>query len=455
MGEDSASKAPMSEAEFNDEVGNAKRVVKLLKEQEKVDFILCLSHSGTWTEKSESEDEILAKKVPEINVIISGHTHTKLSKPIIVGSTVIGSCEDYGKSLGVMKLSLTTDGGWELNSYDLKPIDERLPEDEKIAKLITEYKGAVDDKYFNQFGMKYDDVIAKSPYDFQTLEELSLQHGESTLGNMISDAYIYAVKNAEGEDYVPITAAIVPNGTIRGSIIQGDVTTADAFSICSLGIGKDKVPGYPLISVYLTGKELKTVCEVDASIAPLMSDAQLYFSGMSFTFNPNRLIFNKVINGGIINTDGKIEEFENSKLYRVVVNLYSAQMLSVVGDKSYGLLSIVPKTKDGTPITDYEAQIIYQNEDSGQRELKEWYAVVKYLQSFDKEDRVSVIPTYYNETHARKVVDGNTNFFAIISKPNHIALAVYLIIILLLALIITVIVKIVRRKKRRNKISAK
>jgi 2',3'-cyclic-nucleotide 2'-phosphodiesterase (5'-nucleotidase family) len=303
--------------------------------------------------------------------------------------------------------------------------------------------------------MEYDDVIAKSPYDFQTLEELSLQHGESSLGNLISDAYIYSVKNAEGDDYVPITAAIVPNGTIRGSIIQGEVTTADAFSICSLGIGKDKVPSYPLISVYLTGKELKTVCEVDASIAPLMSDAQLYFSGMSFTFNPNRLIFNKVINSGLISTDGKIEEFENSKLYRVVVNLYSAQMLSVVGDKSYGLLSIVPKTKDGSPITDYEAQIIYQNENGEQRELKEWYAVVKYFQSFGKENGVSVIPAYYNETHARKLVDDNTNFFAIISKPNHIALAVYLIISLLLALIITVIVRIVRRKKRRNKKSAK
>ncbi len=33
---------------------------------------------------------------------------------------------------------------------------------------------------------------------------------------------------------------------------------------------------------------------VDASVAPLMDDAQLYMSGMNFTFNPNRLIFNKV-----------------------------------------------------------------------------------------------------------------------------------------------------------------
>ena len=38
----------------------------------------------------------------------------------------------------------------------------------------------------------------------------------------------------------------------------------------SLGTGKDGLAGYPLISAYLTGKELKTVAEVDASISDFM-----------------------------------------------------------------------------------------------------------------------------------------------------------------------------------------
>lgn len=451
MGKDSASKAPMSEAQFENEVDQAKRVVKILQEQEKTDVIICLSHSGTWAGKSESEDEILAKKVPEINVIISGHTHTQLSQPIMVGNTIIGSSGDYGKCLGVMKITQQADKGWKLNSYEIEPINDSLPEDANIAELITSFKNVVQEKYFDQFNLKYDEVIANSPFNFQALDDMFIQHAESTLGNLVSDAYIYAVKKAERDNYIPIAAAIVPNGTIRGTILEGDITTADAFSISSLGIGADQIPGYPLISVYLTGKELKTACEVDASITPLMGDAQLYMSGVDFTFNPNRLIFNKVVESNLVNSEGTTAEIDDTKLYRVVVNLYSAQMLSVVGDKSYGLMSIVPKTKDGTPISDYEAQIIYNSEGGNKSELKEWLAVVKYLQSFDKKDGVSVIPEYYKTPQDRKVVDNNKNILVILRNPNRIAIAVYIIVSGLFLLIVAIIIRIARRKKRKNK----
>lgn len=48
---------------------------------------------------------------------------------------------------------------------------------------------------------------------------------------------------------------------------------------------------YPLLSVYLTGKELKAVAEVDASVTPIMSAAQLYIKGLSYTFNPKPTAF--------------------------------------------------------------------------------------------------------------------------------------------------------------------
>ena len=47
MGKESASMAPMSEVVFEDQIGHGQRVVELLKEEEKVDLIVCLSHSGT------------------------------------------------------------------------------------------------------------------------------------------------------------------------------------------------------------------------------------------------------------------------------------------------------------------------------------------------------------------------------------------------------------------------
>jgi len=73
--------------------------------------------------------------------------------------------------------------------------------------------------------------------------------------------YIYAVKEAEGNISEPIAAAIVPVGNINSSLYKGDITVSDVFDVSSLGVGKDGLSVYPLIEVYLTGKELKTVAE--------------------------------------------------------------------------------------------------------------------------------------------------------------------------------------------------
>jgi len=451
MGMESASMAPMSGVVFTDPVENAKRVVKVLKEQEKVDLIICLSHSGTKVKKSESEDEILAKKVPDIDIIVSGHTHTRLDEPIVVGNTIIGSVEDYGRYLGVINITQDGKGRWKLDKYELLPIIESFEEDRIIADLIEEFKEKVQQEYFDMYDLGYDEVIAYAPFQFPTNDEISRVHADSTLGNIIGDAYIYAVKKAEGEDYEPVTAAVVPTGTVRSTIFQGEVTTADAFCISSLGVGADGIPGYPLISVYLTGKELKTLCEVDASVAPIMSEAQLYLAGLSYTFNPNRLIFNKITNVSIMNEDGSLAEIEDDKLYRIIAGLYSAQMLSVVGDKSFGLLSIVPKDKYGEPVTDFEKYIIYQNIDGNKQEVKEWYAIVEYLKSFDKVNGVSQISDYYKVTHGRKIVDDNKNIIKMIKNPNKIALTVYIAVPLILAVLIFLIVRIAKLIRRKVK----
>ena len=458
MGEEAASMAPMSEVVFEDATTHAKRLVKILSEQEQVDLIICLSHSGTKANKSESEDEILAKNVPEIDVIISGHSHTKLEEPIIIGNTIIASSEEYGRNLGVMELSRNGRPDWKLDRYELVNVSEAIPEDETISQLVEEYKTAVEEEYFSKFDLSFDELVAYTPFSFPSANEMEDCHNESTLGNLISDAYIYAVRQAEGEDYIPVDVAIVPVGTVRDSFFQGDIRVADAFRVSSLGIGADKMPGYPLISIYLTGKELKAVSEVDASVRPLMKQAQLFISGMQYTFNPNRLIFNKVIDSSLVKTqnltdeitEDYLEQIQDDKLYRVVAGLYSAQMLSVVGEKSFGLLKIEPKTRDGLPVTDYENEIIYETKGDTKSEVKEWYALVSYLKSFDKVDGVPEISEYYKEVQGRKNVENIRSITAFVSNPNHIALMFYGIILLLLAIIVLVVRLILRRRKRRK-----
>lgn len=178
-----------------------------------------------------------------------------------------------------------------------------------------------------------------------------------------------------------------------------------------------------------------------------MGAAQLYTSGMNYSFNPKRMIFNKVTDVYLVGEEGERIEIVDDKLYRVVSGLYSAQMLSVVGDKSMNILSIVPKNEDGSPVTDFEARII---EEDG-HEVKEWLALAEYIKSFPEKNSKRTVPAYYSETQDRKIVEEDKSIITRFKNPNKIALIIYALIIALIGLISSLLVFIIRRINRRRK----
>ena len=86
FGEDALDCVPNPPLKFQNPVEAVKETVADIKASENVDMIVCVSHGGTWADEEKSEDEILAKSVPELDLIISGHTHTKLDEPIVHGN---------------------------------------------------------------------------------------------------------------------------------------------------------------------------------------------------------------------------------------------------------------------------------------------------------------------------------------------------------------------------------
>lgn len=445
VGNEAISNAPMAEVQFTEPLEAAKRITETLEKEEKADLIICLSHSGTSPDKQNSEDEILAREVPGIDVIISGHSHTKLVQPIIIDDTIICSAGEYGENIGVLKIKDGVNSKWQLDRYQLLQIDNKLPNDLSMVESIEKFKQKVQTDYLDEMELAFDEVLAYSPQSFLPAAEIGVRHEEEPLANLITDAYVHAVQNAEGEHYQTVDVAVVPSGTIRGSFVKGNITVADAYVVSSLGIGPDKKSGYPLISVYLTGKELKTACEVDASIAPIMSSAQLYMSGLSYTFNPNRLIFNKVTRASLQKPDGTLESIDDDKLYRVVAGLYSAQMLSVVGEKSFGILSLVPKDADGMPIVDFEEHVI--RDSAVGNEIKEWQAIAQYIRSFQAIEGVPQIPLEYYQTQGRKNILDNNSFSAVFGHPNHIAAAVYSVVGLIILAVIFLGYRLLKRRK--------
>ena len=453
FGKDSLECAPTCELKFKDPVEAASETVKEIQKHEDVDMIACVSHSGTWEDEDSSEDEILAKNVPDIDLIISGHTHTTLEEPIRHGDTYIVSCGEYGKNLGALSMTQKKNKRWEMDTYTLMPVTDEVESDQATQERIDELMKTVDTNYLSHFGYTKDQVLAENDIEFNDLEEMSTRHEELNLGDIMSDAYVYAVENSEDYDGTPVDIAVVPSGTVRDTYTKGDITVEQVYNSFSLGIGKDGLAGYPLISAYLTGKELKLVAEVDASVSDFMTIARLYCSGMNFTYNPHRLILNKVTDC-YLTKDGDREEIQDDKLYRVVTDLYTGQMLGSVIDVSHGLLSIVPKDKNGEPIENLEDHAIME----GKTELKAWDAIARYMQSFDDTDGdgIANVSEYYASTHERKVVDDRRNIIDLVKHPNRFAamiIGVVLIVIVLIAGIVLVIRKIAKRilKKKKQK----
>lgn len=451
FGVDALACAPTCELLFEEPVEAVKETVAEIKANEDVDMIVCVSHSGTWEDESKSEDEILAKSVPELDLIISGHTHTDLEEPIVHGDTYIVSTGEYGKRIGSLSMVQKDDGRWTMAEYELIPITTDLPADEATQTKVDSFMEAVDSSYLSAFGYTKDQVLAQNDVEFATLQDLERIHTEHNLGDLMSDAYVYAVTNSGDYDGVPVDFAVVPSGTVRDTYTTGDITVESVFNSFSLGIGPDGVPGYPLISVYLTGKELRTAAEIDASVSDYMTTARLYISGMNFTFNPNRMILNKVTDIYLVGADGDRVELEDDKLYRVVADLYSGQMLSAVTDMSYGILSLVPKYADGTPIEDFEDVIVMENG----REMKAWDAIARYMNSFPDTDGdgIANVPAYYSELHDRKVVEDSRKLGDLLKQPNKYAViivAVVLVLIFLVVLLIVLVVKLIKRMRRKK-----
>lgn len=452
FGIDALACAPTCALEFQDPIEAVKETVAEIQENEDADMIICLSHCGTSEIEGKSEDEELAQAVPELDLIISGHSHTLLEEPIVYGDTVIVSAGEYGSHVGEVSFTEKDNGRWTVSSYEIVPVDMSVPADEETQVLIDSFEESIDSAYLAQFGLTADQVLCENDYTFSPLDDLYDVHTEHNLGDIISDAYVYSAEQVlDGEE---VDVAVVPSGTIRDTYVPGEITVTDVFNSFSLGIGPDGVPGYPLIKVYLTGEELKTAAEIDASVSDYMTSARLYCSGLNMTYNPNRIILNKVTDV-YLEKEGGRQELEDDKLYCVVADLYSGQMLSAVTDMSYGLLSLVPKHADGTPVEDFEDCIIYD----GDQELKAWVAIARYMQSFEADgDGTAQMPEYYDSLHDRKVVDNDTSLGARFSHPNkYVAMMAGLILlaVVILVILIIVVVKIVKKIRKKHKISKK
>ena len=95
------------ETVYHDPIGVAQDMSRVLKEEQKCDLVICLSHIGYYYKNSPERvsDINLARATKDIDLIIGGHTHTFLPKPTIeknsIGKNVlVNQVGAYGLYLG-------------------------------------------------------------------------------------------------------------------------------------------------------------------------------------------------------------------------------------------------------------------------------------------------------------------------------------------------------------------
>jgi len=234
---------------------------KYLKElRPKADLVIVLSHIG------HNADRALAERVSGIDVIVGGHSHTKVMQPVVINKTVVLQAWEHGKALGV--LDLTLDDRKIVNAegrlVEVRPLPGR--ENKEIAAIVEKYRSRVD--------AVLDETIGTASLD---LDGENTRKRETNLGNFLADI----VRSTAGAE-----AAIIGGGSIRTSMRKGVIKIKNVYAVSPFN-------NY-IVAIRLTGQQLKDALE--HGVSAIADDAGRFpqVSGLRFTFSRSAPVGKKV-----------------------------------------------------------------------------------------------------------------------------------------------------------------
>lgn len=350
------------------------------------DYIIALLHSGAmWAEK----EGVTA--LAHLSFIVSGHDHNSLFKPLRIGKSIIGAAGAMGEYIGkalfegdslveyklipLKKSALQEYKNVESESSGKENPKEGTPERESFKRWLDSSSVEVANLFYKDEGIDISDTVAFLEKSYDTKSNLQL---ELPLARHIARSYAAIAAQFVGE--MPL--AVLPYGTIREGLESGAVTYGKIFEVLSLGRAEDGSYGSPLVYGYVEGRDLKSLCELNALVARSgTEDEHLFFDGISYSYNSCRIPLTRVtslcING---------EPYKKDSLYSVVTDLYTARLLGRVKSASFGLLSVTPRNKEGK-----EAQFIILP-------VKGWRAFGEYLKENDI-DKIKLNPSVRSESN--------------------------------------------------------
>lgn len=252
---------------FHDSVALAKAMVAELAPQ--VDVVIALTHLGQDI-ASEETSLMVAREVDGIDLIIDGHSHHSWTDVKSVGDTVIVMAGEYSKELGRVDLIFRDDGFSIATSVITAAAAEDIVPDPGVLALIADIRGEQD--------IVLSQVIGSSKVDLQG-DRGFVRVGETNLGNLITDAMVWATK---------ADIAITNGGGIRASIPAGKITVGNVISVLPFG-------NYVVVK-RMRGKDIITALEHGLSMWPESNGAFPQVAGLEYTVCAGK-VFNVKVAG--------------------------------------------------------------------------------------------------------------------------------------------------------------
>lgn len=281
-----------------------------------------------------------------------------------------------------------------------------------------------------------DGALVSNGIAFSDVSSISSASGDG-YGELLADSYLYYARSAGAVGADENAMGAIAKDMIKAVLPAGGVTESDVRAVLAAAADGSDVP---LVLFYVSAKDLRHIADLDASVGESDAAAQFFFSGVRYTYNPSRMLFDRVTD--IVFIRGGSEYWPDSSiLYPVVTDLQSAQAMLAAEGKSNKMLSFTPLDKGGNEITDFSACVV---KDAGGKPAPAWSALESYLVSFG-----GSIPEAYAATDGRKICSDDSNVGAIVSNPGKATWLAIGLTAAICALLAVVAVRFIRRNLKK------
>jgi len=210
------------------------------------DLIIVLSHLGI------DNDRELTANIKGVDLIIGGHSHTRLETPEKVNGVIVAQAGSSCRNLGRIDLTVAGDSVMIYEGRLIPMLIEGISPDPELSALVDSIKTEIDKKYAI--------VIARLELDWETQ-----YRAESNIGDWLTDA-LRARMNTD--------VAFLNSGGIRKNLPAGPVTKMDIYEILPFD--------NRVVTFSLTGKELLRVAEHNVGLEQGSYQGSLQLSGLSY-----------------------------------------------------------------------------------------------------------------------------------------------------------------------------